>query len=54
MGELKKYKVILTKGKEEIIYSTNWYEAKKQAWQKHGIRNILSVKLVKEWNSSGK
>jgi hypothetical protein len=45
---VKKYKVILTGGKEEIIYSTNWYEAKKQAWQKYGIRKILSVKLIKD------
>jgi hypothetical protein len=46
--KLKKYKVILYKGGEETIYSTNWYEAKKQAWQKYGTKNIVTVKLVKD------
>jgi hypothetical protein len=42
---MKRYLVILKNNEQHVVFAPNWYEAKKQAWQKFGTRNILSVKL---------
>jgi hypothetical protein len=45
---MKKYIVKLSDGREVKIISTNWYEAKKLAWRSFGIKNIVSVRWLKD------
>ena len=44
---MKQYLVTLENGVTGNIFANNWYEAKKQAWRRYGVRNIKSVKVVR-------